>query len=76
MLKLFFLNPMKATQKYWYSTAELVNTLIDFGFSIYRFENEKLALLPLNYISENCENLFAVRDIESFIKLAWYKIKD
>lgn len=54
--------------KYNYSTFDVFNILKSSGFSLYKLKHGKVVQLPLDYISENCENLLAIKNIQSFIE--------
>ncbi|MBD1906689.1 FkbM family methyltransferase [Funiculus sociatus GB2-A5] len=54
--------------KYNYSTFDVFNILKSSAFSIYKLKHGKIVQLPLDYISEDCENLLAIKNIQSFIE--------
>lgn len=53
-------------RKYDYTTLDILDILKTSGFSVYKLEEGKIIQIPSNYISERCENLLAIRDLQSF----------
>ncbi len=52
--------------KYNYSTLDVLGLLKNSGFKLYKLKHSKLKLIPVNYSSEICENLLAIRNIRGF----------
>ncbi|RKY06137.1 MAG: hypothetical protein DRP65_12145 [Planctomycetota bacterium] len=60
-------------RKFGYSCAELNDILRAKGFNLFRFANDRLLRIDKSYISENPENIIAVRDIDDFKKRTGYE---
>jgi len=55
-------------QQFGYSCLQLNDLLRAKGFNLFRFANDRLLSIDKSYISENAENIIAVRDIDDFKK--------
>lgn len=65
----------KHFNNYQYSTTDVLGFLSGLGFNCYRFEDkDRLTPLNKNYISVSCENILAIKDINSFIQRTNYKL--
>jgi FkbM family methyltransferase len=54
-------------KKYNYATGDIVHFLEHNNFKVFRFiTDDKLQQVDRNYISEKCENVLAIKDINSF----------
>jgi FkbM family methyltransferase len=60
---------------YNYSTVDVLGLLKSQGFSCYRFTDlYSLAEVKHDYVSKDCENIIAVKDINSFIQRTNFKL--
>jgi FkbM family methyltransferase len=55
-------------QEFGYSCVELHGILREKGFNLFRFANDRVLWIDKSYISENAENIIAVRNIDDFRK--------
>lgn len=54
--------------KFGYNCTQLSSILIAKGFDLFRFDNEKLVSIEKSYMSDQAENLVAIRDVADFKK--------
>lgn len=60
--------------RYGYTCADLFALLQDRGFTTFRFAGEgRLFRLPQGYVSQEIENLVAVRDVDGFLAATGYR---
>ena len=52
--------------RYSYVCRDLYELLLGKGFQIYKLEGQRLSPISADYVSEQCENLVAIRDFEEF----------
>lgn len=53
-------------KRYGYAPQDIFKLLNEFGFNIYKLNNSDILKIPLNYESENCEDLIAVKNLDAF----------
>jgi len=63
---IYFESWEKHYAKYNYLTTDILKLLISNGFFIYKLINGEVIKVPINYRSEVCENLIAIKDLHSF----------
>lgn len=61
-------------REFGYSCADLADILIAKGFDLFRFDNSKLIRLDKSHISENTENIIALRNTDNFTSRTGYEI--
>ena len=64
-------------KQFSYSFKNLFDILTEYGFDIYSFPvEEKISRIPREHISENCENLIAIKGLDKFLELTGYSVQD
>lgn len=63
---IYFESWEKHYAKYNYITTDILELLISNGFLIYKVINGEIVKLPINYRSEVCENLMAIKNLLNF----------
>ena len=72
---IYFESWEKHFQNYNYSTRDILALLIDSGFRTYRFSDIScLTEVNKEYISKDCENMLAIRDINDFVNRTGFRI--
>ncbi|WP_199248593.1 FkbM family methyltransferase [[Phormidium] sp. ETS-05] len=62
--------------KFGYHTSDVIKLLIEKGFQCFRMlDDSTVTSISLGYASENCENLIAVKDINSFLERTGFTYK-
>lgn len=64
----------KNFNKYGYSTYDTIKLLLNSGFTVFGLAGNTLKIIREDHKSMNCEILFAVRDIQSFVRRTGYSI--
>lgn len=66
---IYFESWEKHLQQYGYSTMSVIHQLQQAGFSVckYQHSGKQIIKLPHGYISQECENLVAIKNIDDFI---------
>jgi FkbM family methyltransferase len=62
-------------KKYNYSTTDVLKFLLDNHFRIFRFQEDYIFEIDMNYVSLICENLLAIRNLGEFQSLTGLQIK-
>ena len=60
--------------KFSYCTGDVIKLLNEAGFSVFRFSDMRLHAVDSHYVSEDCENLISIKDVDDFISKTSYKI--
>jgi FkbM family methyltransferase len=69
----YFESSEKLFNRYSYRCSDMFGDLLDAGFEILRIESDgRLSRLPREYSSANIENLFAVRNVDTFLARTGY----
>lgn len=70
---IYFESWIKHSEKFGYTTASLTSILRERGFSIFKSEHDCWREIDMDYVSGDCENLFAVRDVDDAVSKGFLK---
>ena len=74
---LYFESYEKHFNQFNYSTTDLIKLLASQGFVCYKIDEEDfINRVPENYISETCENLIGIKNLEEFMTRTNFKYKE
>lgn len=65
---IYFESNKEHFQRFGYLTGDIFDILHQAGFRIFKQDGDKLRKLPNTYVSEDTENLIAIRDLDDFAK--------
>lgn len=70
---IYFESREKLLTTNWTTTKEVLSILTESWFRVYKTYNNYIYEIPKFYISSECENLLAIKNINNFLKRTWYR---